>query len=280
MFSTFDKAEKTESAKHAEREWHDDFYRPLAPLAYPGSQDKFLEWFRRMELTPFYEGGWNWWADLRREAMDLVGNVRGLRVLDYGCGLGRLGIYLALRGADVRGFDLSAEAVGIAESAARRYGLSAHFETMDAERLTYAGDFFDLVVGFGVLHHVVKYPNASSQLYRILKPGGWAVFCETLWDNPVINLLRRFTREAEEAGDAYLTEAKIRSFAQGFSQVEMRKRHLLYMLKRLARRPEANPAVALQPRSFWKMVKHVEDALLHLPLLPRYCGEVIVVLQK
>ena len=278
--STFDKAAETECTKRAEREWHDDFYRLLAPVAYPESQDEFLEWFRRMELTPFYEGGWNWWADLRCEALDIVGAVRGLRVLDYGCGLGRLGIYLALRGGDVRGFDLSAEAVGIAESAARRYGLSAHFETMDAERLSYPGDFFDLVAGFGVLHHVVKYPDASRELYRILKPKGRAVFCETLWNNPAINLLRRFTREAEKAGDAHLTVAKIRSFARGFSQVEMRKRHLLYMLKRLARRPEANPAIPLQPRLFWKTVKHIDDALLRLPLLRRYCGEVIVVLQK
>ena len=39
--------------------------------------------------------------------IDALGDVRGKRILDYGCGYGMLGIYLASCGAEVWGFDLS-----------------------------------------------------------------------------------------------------------------------------------------------------------------------------
>jgi ubiquinone/menaquinone biosynthesis C-methylase UbiE len=183
-------------------------------------------------------------------------------------------------GAQVWGFDLSGPAVDAANEAARRYGLSGQFAQMDAEHLTYEGDFFDLVIGFGVLHHVIKYPGARSQLYRVLKPGGRAVFHETLWDNPLINLARRFTTAHADAGDAALTERELRRFCQGFSQVQFEKRHLLYMLKRLAKLPPPDWLAELRPRSFWKLVKALDNQLLRIRPMRRYCGEVIVFLQK
>ena len=208
------------------------------------------------------------------------GDVGGLRILDYGCGYGALGMYLSQRGAQVWGFDLSQVAIETANQAAQRYGLPARFEAMDAEELTYADNFFDLVLGFGVLHHVIKYPRAGNHLFRILKPGGRALFHETLWDNPIINLTRRLTSVESEAGDAHLTEQGIREFCREFREVRLEKRHLLYMLKRLAKLPPAEWYAALEPRPFWRLVKTLDKQILRFPPLRRYCGEVIVVLQK
>jgi len=163
---------------------------------------------------------------------------------------------------------------------ARRYGLSAQFDQADAEDLPYPDDTFDLVIGFGVIHHVIKYQRASSQLKRILRPGGKAIFIETLWDNPAINLVRRFTTEDEEAGDAHLTQANIREFARGFTECRLEKRHLLYMLKRLAKVPERNMADSIKPRPFWLVVKRLDDLLLSFRPLRQYCGEVTIYLQK
>jgi 2-polyprenyl-3-methyl-5-hydroxy-6-metoxy-1,4-benzoquinol methylase len=263
------------STKEAERKWHDDFYRSHAKGEYPESLAEFREKFRRVELTPFCEGGWSWWADPRREALDQIGEVRGLRILDYGCGFGALGMYLSSCGGHVWGFDLSHEATDIANETARRYGLSAKFEPMDAENLTYPDDFFDLVVGFGVLHHVIKYPHASAGLRRVMRPGGRAVFVETLWDNPLINLVRRFTLAEDDAGDAHLTDRNIREFAENFHEIHLEKRHLLYMLKRLVTPPERNLQNEIRPRPFLKVVKRLDEKLL-IPPMRRYCGEVIV----
>ena len=266
--------------KQEERAWHDAYYNTYALSVFPNTLEEFRQVFTRSQLSPFCEGGWSWWGDARQEALDFVGDVRGLRVLDYGCGYGGLGIYLSQCGAQVSGFDLSGPAIETANSAAQRYGLAAQFAQMDAEELRYPDGSFDLVVGFGVLHHVIKYPRAGSHLFRVLKPGGKAVFHETLWDNPFINLARRFTLVESEAGDSHLTERSVREFCRDFSQVRLEKRHLLYMAKRLAKHPRTDWFAPLQPRPFWRAIKTLDNQILRFQPLRRYCGEVIVCLQK
>jgi 2-polyprenyl-3-methyl-5-hydroxy-6-metoxy-1,4-benzoquinol methylase len=269
-----------ERIKHSERTWHDSHYRMHAEYAYPETLEDFERIFVKGQISCFCDGGRSWWGDARREAISAVGGVRGLRVLDYGCGYGGLGLYLSLKGAQVWGFDLSLPAVDTANNAAQRYGLSAQFAQMDAAALTYPDEGFDLVIGFGVLHHVIKYPGADSHLLRILKPRARVVFHETLWDNPLINFARRFTAVHSDAGDTALTDHEIRRFCQEFSHVQLEKRHLLYMLKRLAKLPQSEWDARLTPRPFWHAVKAIDQQVLRFAPLRRYCGEVIVYLQK
>lgn len=266
--------------KEAERVWFDNYYRERTPAEYPDSLEHFVERFRRVELIPFCEGGWNWWADPHQEVFDTIGAVKGLRVLDYGCGSGTVGMYLSHLGACVQGFDLSREATNVANVVALRYGLSAQFQQMDAENLRYASNDVDLVIGFGVLHHVIKYPRASSELLRVMKPGARAVFIETLWDNPLLNLGRRMTLADEDAGDAHLTDRNIREFCHEFRSVRLDKRHLVYMLKRFGKLPKRNLADPIRPRPLWKFVKLFDNAILSIAPLRYYCGEVIVWLTK
>ena len=266
--------------RNAEREWHDAHYDAHAAYAYPESLDDFLNIFVKGQISRFCDGGWSWWGDARREAIDAIGDVRGLRVLDYGCGYGNLGLYLSRNGAEVWGFDLSQPAIETANEAARQYGLAAEFLQMDAATLSYPDDFFDLVVGFGVLHHVIKYPEADAHLFRVLRSGGRAVFHETLWDNPLINFARRFTSEHSDAGDAHLTEQEIRRFCRRFPQVELEKRHLFYMLKRLAKLPRMEWHAELEPRPLWQALSWLDQQILRLRRLRYFCGEVIVYLEK
>src|SRR6266852_3775522 len=95
------------ATKLAEQVWHDNWYKKNAPKEFPDGPAQFREFFSRVQLEPFCNGGWAYWGDARTEMMHLLGDVRGLRVLDYGCGSGQLGIYLAMLGVNVSGFDLS-----------------------------------------------------------------------------------------------------------------------------------------------------------------------------
>lgn len=114
-----------EKLKLAERAFHDSYYKQFGRDGFPPTVNEFMECFRRVHLTRFFEGGWSYWGDLRKEAFELLGEVRGKRVLDYGCGSGQLGVYLALQGARVSGFDLSREGIEMAREMCGRYQVQA-----------------------------------------------------------------------------------------------------------------------------------------------------------
>lgn len=81
--------------KAAERAWHDAEYHVHAAYAFPEKLGDFQNLFVKGQISRFCDGGWSWWGDARREAIETVGDVCGLRVLDYACGFGGLGPYLA-----------------------------------------------------------------------------------------------------------------------------------------------------------------------------------------
>jgi malonyl-CoA O-methyltransferase len=103
-----------------------------------------------------------------------IGDPRGLKVLDLGCGTGRHSLWLAEQGASVTAIDFSA---GMLDEARRKPG---------AERIRFLchdlhGDLplddgeFDLVVSGLVLEHLQELPNFFREARRVLKSGGRAV---------------------------------------------------------------------------------------------------------
>ena len=272
-------SEGSSAAKLSEQAWHDKWYDENARREFPDSAAEFREFFSRVQLEPFCDGGWAYWGDARTEMMRIIGDVRGLTVLDYGCGSGQLGIYLAMQGAHVSGFDLSPKGIEVANWAARKYDLNCSFRAMDAEEIDYPDGLFDLAVGFGVLHHVIKYPKSAFHLARVIKSGGRAIFHETLWDNPLINFARRFTMPDGDAGDEHLTEQAIRRFGTHFAKTEVHKRHILYMLKRFGALPDRDLSRPLVHRPFWRGVRRIDRGLTHIGL-SRFCGEAIVCYSK
>ncbi len=265
--------------KSLELAWHDNWFAENGRQEFPDNPNEFRETFTRIHLTPFSDGGWAFWGDARAEMMLAIGDVRGLNVLDYGCGSGQLGMYLAMQGAIVSGFDLSPNGVEIANWASRNYGLDCSFRAMDAEEIDYPDQSFDLIVGFGVLHHVIKYPKAATQMARVLKPGARAIFHETLWDNPLINFARRFTMESSDAGDAHLTASGLQQFGAPFAKTEVFKQNILYMLKRFSKLPVRDLSHPLRPRPFWRFVRRIDQGLIRLGL-SRFCGEAVVLYTK
>lgn len=122
-------------------------------------------------------------------------NVKNLRILDYGCGNGWLSIDLAKGGAaEVYGIDISKELIEKANQSAEEKGLAnkVHFYKMPAENLTFSNDFFDLCLGSAILHHTEL--NASiSNIRRVLKPGGKAIFLEPMNQNIFLRVWRKLT---------------------------------------------------------------------------------------
>ncbi|HKR11261.1 MAG TPA: class I SAM-dependent methyltransferase [Pyrinomonadaceae bacterium] len=101
------------------------------------------------------------------------------KLLDFGCGKGELALVLSKVGYEVFGFDLSPNNIAIAKCLATEYQLTArtHFQVCVAEKLDYPTDYFDVLVGIDILHHV-EISQALSECSRVLKKGGVAIFHE------------------------------------------------------------------------------------------------------
>jgi 2-polyprenyl-3-methyl-5-hydroxy-6-metoxy-1,4-benzoquinol methylase len=103
---------------------------------------------------------------------DLVGDVRGLRVLDVGCGTGRHALPLAARGARLVGLDPTPEMIERARQKARGQGLDVALRLGSVEALDPALGQFDLVLCCLVLSHVPDLPAAAAALAAHVRPGG------------------------------------------------------------------------------------------------------------
>jgi ubiquinone/menaquinone biosynthesis C-methylase UbiE len=101
-----------------------------------------------------------------------AGNVRGLKVLDAGCGTGYLSIKLAERGAVVTGIDFSERMIAIARAADST--IDFHVDSC-SELFTIENDAFDMVVANYVLMDTPDLEGTITSFQRVLKPGGVAV---------------------------------------------------------------------------------------------------------
>jgi SAM-dependent methyltransferase len=99
----------------------------------------------------------------------LLPPVAGRRVLDAGCGAGRLSAWLVEQGAEVVGVDASPEMIRLA----RERAPGASFSVADlGERLPYGDDSFDLAVASLVMHYLRDWVPALRELRRVLRPDG------------------------------------------------------------------------------------------------------------
>lgn len=98
---------------------------------------------------------------------------------DIGCGPGYLANLLAARftGLSVIGVDASAEMVHAGTVNAAKRGLSdkVDFREGDVAKLPFEDDELDIVVSTLSLHHWSDTRKAFAEIYRVLKPGGWAM---------------------------------------------------------------------------------------------------------
>lgn len=160
----------------------------------------------------------------------VIGDTRGKRLLEYGCGEGWTTCDLARDGGFIDAFDISATGVANTKSALATAGLLANCSVrqMAAEQLDYPDESFDLAVGFAILHHL-EVPKALAALHRVLKPGGRAVFAEPLGTNPVINFYRNHTPQFRTPDETPLVLKQLRGQAQkaGFSGFEHQECYLM-----------------------------------------------------
>ena len=107
--------------------------------------------------------------------LEALGDVKGRRVLDIGCGEGRFCRVLAGLGARVTGIDIT---VPLIEQANALASASETYLVGNAENLAGIEDeCFDLAVSYIVLVDLLDYRRSIQEAYRILRPGGRFIIC-------------------------------------------------------------------------------------------------------
>lgn len=106
--------------------------------------------------------------------------LKGLKLLDIGCGGGLLSEPLAKQGAEVTGIDASEKNVKTAATHAREQGVDVNYQATSAEELVKTHkEQFDVVLNMEVVEHVADVPAFLKASAELLKPGGM-MFVATL----------------------------------------------------------------------------------------------------
>lgn len=214
-----------------------------------------------------------WRQDLGRSlrvAFEWLGDLHGRQVLELGCGPGDYTVMLARRGARVTAVDIAPSGPRITRYRARLSGVEPAIQThrMPAETLAFAGETFDWVVGFGLLHHANR-TRLGPEVRRVLRPGGRALFREPLGMNPLLHLAREYLpyrHKHRSRNEHPLTYQDIEQVGRHFRTTRVREFYLFSMISRTVGGEMSFPIL-------WAL-----DELLirRLPPLRRWCRYVLV----
>jgi SAM-dependent methyltransferase len=100
---------------------------------------------------------------------------KSLRVLEIGCGIGRMTRHLADHFGEVCGVDVSAEMIKLGREKLRDWGNVKLFETSGVDFAAFPDDYFDLIISLHVFQHCPEKRIVSSSVrdaYRVLNRGG------------------------------------------------------------------------------------------------------------
>ena len=116
-------------------------------------------------------------------------------VLEIGCGqgLGAAIIRSVFRPREYCGIDLDPKMIRRARKKQRDLS-GAEFLQADAAQLPFTDNHYDLVVDFGIIHHIPNWRDALAEIHRVLKPQGEFFFEELpveTWERGIGKPLRK-----------------------------------------------------------------------------------------
>ena len=110
-----------------------------------------------------------------------LGDAARGSLLDVACGPGVVTAALAPNATSVVAFDATEQMLDKAKARCAKAGVSnVAFKNGDAERLPFADGEFDGAVTRAAIHHFANPQRAISEMFRVLRPGGVAVFADVI----------------------------------------------------------------------------------------------------
>jgi ubiquinone/menaquinone biosynthesis C-methylase UbiE len=141
-------------------------------------------------------------------------NDSKVKVLDVGCGLGRLiydmgAEYGADNDLEFYGVDINPLRIKICDIKKQKYkNVNANFSVGLITELDFPENTFDVLFCIEVMEHLKDYDKAAQEMYRVLKPGGIAIVTTPNRTN-VLSLIKSvFKKEKNEAEDLNIEMTK------------------------------------------------------------------------
>ena len=104
--------------------------------------------------------------------------LKGLNILDIGCGGGLISEPMARLGANVTGIDASKKNINIAKSHSKKNGLKINYLNVSPENLEHI-EKFDIILNLEIVEHVDNVSLYIKSCYKLLKKNG-LMFTATL----------------------------------------------------------------------------------------------------
>jgi len=169
MTNSVDRTEIQQFSKDSAHWWDEDGpFKPLHRL------NPVRLTYIKQQICAYYDRDFN--------ALDAL---KGLDVLDIGCGGGLVCEPLARLGANVTGADADEQAIRVAKAHARESGLKIKYDNKAAEDIQKK---FDVVLALEIIEHVKDPASFVQNVSKLMKPGGLVIF-STLNRNPKSFLL-------------------------------------------------------------------------------------------
>jgi ubiquinone/menaquinone biosynthesis C-methylase UbiE len=151
-----------------------------------------------------------------------MGNLKGRKLLDIGCGLGESSVYFAKKGAEVTALDLSPGMVETAKKLAHFHGVTLQGVVSPGEDLPVPDNAYDFVYCANTIHHVPDRERLYREIRRVLKPGGSFYSWDPLDYNPAINVYRRLASGVRTPDEQPLRTSDVAIIKRHFEAVQWR----------------------------------------------------------
>jgi SAM-dependent methyltransferase len=149
---------------------------------------------------------------------------RNRAVLEVGCGAGVDLARFARGGARVTGIDLAQSAIELARANFSQQGLSGDLRVANGEALPFPDESFDLVYAHGVVQYTSDPRRLVMECWRVLKPGGRAIFQvynRISWLNALSKVMKVGLEHDDAPVLAKFTIGEFRQLLSGFREVQI-----------------------------------------------------------
>lgn len=131
---------------------------------------------------------------LAEKLLNFVEVKENQRFLEVGCGSGAVSKHIAENyHLNVTGTDLDADQIELALESVKDVP-TIRFLEADATKLPFKDNDFDIVLSFGVMHHIPNWLDALEEIKRVLKPKGFFVYWDLLFHKWSAKIWKLFTK--------------------------------------------------------------------------------------